>query len=146
MIDGWHGQPTWLRVTALTFVALLAYGTVVHVVHVVQLLTGHENPYPHHPGWLTAYFLSLTALDPLAAVLLARCRRGGVALTVLVLVTDAVANALANYVYDDSVGVTAGRVGQAVITVLAVAAVMTGPAMWRTAARRDRTRQRSPAG
>lgn len=142
MIDGWRWQPTWLRVTALTFVALLAYGSVVHVVD-VQLLAGYENPYPHHPGWLSAYFLSLTVLDPLAAVLLARRRRSGVALAVLVLVTDAAANAIANYVYDDSGGVTAGRLGQAVITVLALAAVVTGPAMWRAAARRDEARARS---
>lgn len=58
-------------------------------------------------------------------------------LTVVVLLTDAVGNAVANYAYDDSVGVTAGRAGQAVITCLAVAAVVAAPAMWRGAARRD---------
>ncbi|MGQ7296413.1 hypothetical protein [Quadrisphaera sp. KR29] len=46
------------------------------------------------------YFVSLTVLDPLAALLLARRQRTGVVLAVVVLVTDAVANALANYAFD----------------------------------------------
>jgi len=107
---------------------------------VVQLLVSGGDPYPHLPGWLGAYFVSLTVLDPLAAVLLARRRRSGVVLTVAVLVTDAVGNAVANYAYDGTVGVTAGRAGQAVITCLDVAAVAAAPTMWRGAARRDSAR------
>src|SRR3712207_9314870 len=51
---------------------ILAYGTVVHVV---QLAVAGGDPYPDLPGWLRTYFLSLTVLDPLAALLLSRRRR-----------------------------------------------------------------------
>ena len=131
MISRWHGEPAWLRATVLVFVGLLAYGTVVHMA---QLLASDGHPYPNVPGWLGAYVIALTLLDPLAAVLLARRHRSGVALTVAVLVTDAVANALANYAYDATPGVTVGRIGQAVIICLAFAALATAPAMWRAAA------------
>jgi len=63
----------------LAVVVVLAYGTVVHVV---QLVAGGFNPYPDLPSWLRVYFTALTVLDPLAAVLLARRRRGGVVLVV----------------------------------------------------------------
>lgn len=130
----WHGEPAWLRATVVVFVGLLTYGTVVHVV---QLLASDGHPYPDVPGWLGAYFISLTVLDPLAAVLLARRHRSGAALTVAVLVTDAMANAVANYTYDASQGVTVGRVSQAVITCIAIAALTAAPAMWQGAARRE---------
>ena len=123
-----------LRATVLVLVALLAYGTVIHVV---QLLAGDGHPYPTVPVWLGAYFISLTVLDPLAAILLLRRRRSGVVLTVAVLVTDAAANAVANYVFDAAEGVTLGRIGQAVITILAILALAAAPAMWRSADRLD---------
>ena len=134
MTARWKSEPTWLRATVLVFVGLLTYGTVVHVV---QLIASDGHPYPHVPGWLGAYFISLAVMDPLAAVLLARRHRTGVALTVAVLVTDALANALANYTYDASQGVTVGRVGHAVITCIALVALAAAPAMWRSAVRRD---------
>jgi hypothetical protein len=79
------------------------------------------------PGWLAAYFVSLTLLDPAAAVLLALRRRAGLALGVVVLVTDALANAYANYVVDRTGGVTPGRAGQAVITALAIGLLVAAP-------------------
>lgn len=136
MIDRWRGQPAPLRVVVLLFVVALAYGTVVHLV---QLVTSGGNPYPGLPTWLSAYFVSLTVLDPLAAVLLARRHRAGVVLTVAVLVTDATANAMANYAYDPTAAVTAGRIGQAVITCLALGALAAAPAMWRAARTGHRT-------
>ena len=86
-------------------------------MHLVQLRTG----YPWAPGWLAAYFYSLTVLDPLAAVLLLRGRRVGLPLAAGILITDAAANAYACYVLDE--GGVAARVGQGVITVLALVAV-----------------------
>jgi len=83
------------------------------------------------PDWLRAYFTALTVLDPLAAVLLARRRRSGVVLAATVLVSDAAANGWANYALDDSVAITTGRVGHAVITVLAVALVIALPRLSR---------------
>ncbi len=133
----WHGEPRRLRATVLVFVGLLTYGTAVHVF---QLFASGGRPYPDVPALLSGYFISLTVLDPLAAVLLARRHRSGVALTVAVLVTDAAANAVASYTLDSAAGVTAGRVGQAVITCVAVAALATAPAMWRAAARRGSAR------
>jgi len=120
----------------LLLVLALTYGTVVHLV---QLLTSGGDPYPGLPTWLSTYFVSLAVLDPLAAVLLARRHRAGVVLTVAILVTDATANALANYAYDPTARVTAGRIGQAVITCLAGGALAAAPAMWRSARAEHRT-------
>ena len=106
--------------------AVFSYGTVVHVV---QLLVGGWDPYPSVPTWLAVYFVSLPALDPAAAVLLLRRRRAGLLLGCGVLVTDAAANGYANYVIDASAGLTVGRVGHAVISVLALALVVAAPRM-----------------
>ena len=107
--------------------AVLGYGTVVHVA---QLVVGGWEPYPSVPGWLAVYFVSLTVLDPLAAVLLLLRRRVGLLLACAVMVTDAAANGYASYVVDQRAGLTAGRVGQAVITLLALALVAAAPALW----------------
>ena len=107
--------------------AVFCYGTVLHVV---QLATGGWDPYPRFPGWLVAYFVWLTVLDPLAAALLWLRRRAGLALGCAVLVTDAAANGYANYALDTSPGLTAGRIGQAAITVLALALLAAAPRVW----------------
>lgn len=52
-----------------------------------------------------------------------------VAVAVFVLVADSLANGYANYVLDPVSGVTAGRVGHAVVTVMAVALLAAGPAV-----------------
>ncbi|GAB2582661.1 hypothetical protein Aab01nite_60190 [Paractinoplanes abujensis] len=115
-----------VRAAAVVF----AYGTVVHVF---QLVTGG---YPGLPGWLAAYFVSLTVLDALA-VLLLLCRPvAGLYVGGFILVTDALANFYANYVVDTAPGVTAGRIGQAVITLLAVGLVALTPATVRALRRR----------
>jgi len=127
----WHSARRPVRVAAAAVIVLLAYGTVVHLV---QLVGSGFDQYLDLPGWLRTYFLALTALDPLAAVLLAWRTRVGVALAVLVFVSDAIANGWANYAPDPAGGVTVGRVGQAVITTLAIAACAAGPHLWRAAA------------
>jgi len=142
VLSPWRGQPAWLGALALTYVVLLTYGALVHVA---QLLLSGGDPHPHLPEWLSTYFISLTLLDPSAAALLARRRRAGVALAVLIFVTDAAANAAANYAYNDSQGMTPGRISQALLTVLAIIAVAAAPALWR-AARRDIAPQPSSAG
>jgi len=60
-------------------------------------------------------------------------------LTVAVLVTDAIANALADCTYDPTTGITAGRIGQAVVTCLALGALAAAPAMWCSARPEHRT-------
>lgn len=102
----------------------MGYGTIVHLIH---LVSGGTDPYPALPAWLTVYFVSLTVLDPLAAGLLAVRRAAGLVLGCGILVTDAAANAYANYVLDPSEGVTPGRIGQAVVTVFAVALATLAP-------------------
>lgn len=114
----------------LMIVLGLAYGTAVHVV---QLVSSGFDPYPGLPGWLRTYFVALTVLDPVAAVLLARRHRSGVALATTVFVSDTVGNGLANYVFDPSRGVTAGRLGHGVITILALAMCAATPWLWRHA-------------
>ena len=116
-----------MRRVTLIAAGVLGYGAVVHVVH---LVLGGWNPYPSLPAWLAVYFVLLTLLNPVAAVLLLFRRRAGLVLGCAVLLSDAVANGYANYVTDAAAGLTAGRVGQAVITVLAVALLTTTPRLW----------------
>ncbi|MEU7589911.1 hypothetical protein AB0A95_26865 [Micromonospora sp. NPDC049230] len=116
-IGRWRGTPLAVRLVVSVAVLVFGYGTVVHVA---QLLVPEFRPQLALPGWLTVYFTSLTLWDPVAALLLAARRVEGLALGCAVLATDAAANWYANYVLDPAVGVTAGRIGQAVITALAV--------------------------
>jgi hypothetical protein len=116
----WAGVPRRVRVIVAAAVVVFGYGTAVHVV---QLFRGGADPAT--PPWLAAFFVSLTLLDPMVAILLALRRRAGLALAVVVLTTDALANGYANYVVDQAGGVTPGRIGQAVVTALAAALVLT---------------------
>jgi hypothetical protein len=122
----WAGVPSRVRTTVAVTVAVFAYGTVVHVV---QLVVGGLDPYPSMPSWLAGYFVALTIADPTTALLLAFRRLEGLVMACVVLVTDALANAYANYVVDQASGVTPGRVGQAVITLLTAALLIRAPAI-----------------
>jgi hypothetical protein len=137
----WTAAPRAVRTVAVGTVLVLAYGTLVHIA---QLVAAGFAPYPALPGWLRVYFVSLTLLDPLAAVLLARRRRAGVVLAVAVLLTDAAANGWANYALDPASGVTAGRVGQAVVTVLALVVTSLAVPMWRHAGGAEHGRPSTP--
>jgi hypothetical protein len=127
---GWAGRwtdaPLSVRGLVGAYVVVFGYGTIVHIV---QLAVAPTGPYPGTPAWLAAYFVSLTLWDPLAAVLLLRRRRAGLRLGCVVLVTDAIANGFANYGLPT--GSPLGRVGHAVITLLALGAVLTAPALSR---------------
>ncbi len=131
MMSRWRDAPQPVRVAAAMIVVVLAYGTVAHVV---DLLSSGFNPYSEAPTWLRTYWVALTVADPVAAVLLAWRTRAGVVLAVAVLVSDAAANGWANYALDPASGVTVGRVGHAVVTVLAIAVCATAPRLWRAAA------------
>jgi hypothetical protein len=102
-------------------VGVFAYGTAVHVV---QLAVSGGWPYQGSPWWLAVFFVSLTVLDPAVAVGLARSRRSAVWSAAVLLVLDAVANGYAVYVIVPASGLTLARVGQAIITVLAIAVVV----------------------
>lgn len=103
-------------------VAVFGYGTVVHVV---QLATSAGHPYQGNPGWLRVFFVSLTVVDPLVAIGLARRRRWVVWSAAVLLVLDAAANGYAVYVAIPAPELTSARIGHGVITVLAIAAVVT---------------------
>ncbi|MCZ7373995.1 hypothetical protein [Micromonospora sp. WMMC250] len=120
----WASAPPAVRRVVAAAALVFVYGGVVHVV---QLLMPRFGPQLALPGWLAFYFASLTLWDPVAALLLAARRVEGLALGCTVLVTDAAANWYANYVLDPAPGVTPGRIGQAVISVLAVGLVALTP-------------------
>ena len=118
-----------MNVLTYVFAAVFAYGTAVHLV---QLVVGGKNPYPGVPVAIAWFFVALVVIDPLAAVLIARRTRIGLVFGATTLVLDAAANAVVNYPpHDPIVGVTAGRVGQAVVTALAVLLVLATPRLWR---------------
>jgi hypothetical protein len=120
LISSWPGASTGARVIALTATVVLGYGTVAYVAYVAHLVTGGLDPYPYLPDGLGCYFVLLTLLDPTAAALLVLRRRSGVDLGCVLFVTEALANGCANYVLDHTDGITAGRIGQGIITTLAV--------------------------
>src|ERR687883_190097 len=91
----WRGVPPSIRRLVGVEVAILAYGTAVHLV---QLATGGWPPYRWAPTGLAIYFTSLTVLDPLAAGLLWARRSLGLYLGAAVPVSDAPANGYADYV------------------------------------------------
>lgn len=112
----WGGVPRSIRVAVAVLVGALMYGGAVHVVQVVG------GGYPWAPTSLAVYFVALTVLDPVAAVLLVRRRVSGLSLAAFVFVTDAVANGYAAYGLGE--GGIAARVAQGVITCLAVGSVV----------------------
>jgi hypothetical protein len=120
------GVPRRVGATVVVLVAVFAYGTGAHLV---QLLAGGLRPYPSMPSVLAIYFVALTLLDPATALLLAFRRVEGLVMACVVLVTDVLANAYANYVVDQAAGVTLGRVGLAVITLLTVALLIKIPSV-----------------
>ncbi|WP_254781368.1 hypothetical protein [Modestobacter sp. DSM 44400] len=135
-----------MRAAAGAVVVVFGYGTVVHIGQVAGL----GAPAGPLPAWLSAFFASLVLLDPLVAVPVTRRLRAGVVLgavvlSAVVLAADAMANAWASYVLDAAGVVTAGRVGQGIVTVLAVALLTVVPTLWRWSEGRG-TAGRRPVG
>jgi len=118
---GWAGVPRTVCAIAWAQVAVLAYGTVVHVVQ----LAGGFPPYPWAPVWLATYFTALTLADPVAAALLWARRRVGLYLAIAVFVTDAAANGYALHILGG--GAPAAPVGLAVVSLIAITSVATAP-------------------
>ena len=124
-----RSAPRHVRIPTFLFAGVFAYGTVVHLV---QLAVGGGDPYPGVPAVIAWFFVALVVLDPLTAVLIAQRRRIGLLLGSTTLLLDAAANAVVNYPpHDSAAGVTAGRVGQAVVTALAILLVLATPRLWR---------------
>lgn len=131
-----HAHGPWLERWRWVLVGVFGYGTAVHVV---QLAVSGGRPYQGNPWWLVVFFVSLTVLDPAVAVGLARRRRWAVWSAAVLLVLDAVANGYAVYVVVPATGLTWARVGQAIITGLAIAVVVTARSLDRRFAAHHRS-------
>jgi len=122
----WAEVPTAVRLLVGLHLVALVWGAVVHLVAATLALTG---PLPlvdsAVPAPIGAYYLSLTALDPLAAVLLALRRRVGLGVGAAVLVSDAVVNGYA--IYWLGTGVRWAWAGHLVVSLVAVTVVVTWP-------------------
>lgn len=118
----WRGVPLSIRCLVAVQAAVLTYGGMVHIFH---LVTDGWPPYPWAPAWLSVYFTSLTLTDPLAAALLWARRASGLYLGVFILVTDAAANGYGTYGL--AVGGDSARTAQAIISLLALTAAVTAP-------------------
>jgi hypothetical protein len=125
----WADASRTNRRVALAGVVLLCYGTLLHII---QLLLSGVNFNGNLPAWAVVYFTALTLLDPLGAVLLAQARRSGLVFAVSILVTDSIANGWVNFVLDASRGITVGRIGSTLLTLIAVAALAVTPRLWRS--------------
>jgi len=123
----WAGVPLAVRMIIGAAVVVFMYGTAVHLG---QLAAGGWPPYRGLPGWLAGYFVSLTVLDPVAGALLACRRRTGLLMGCAVLLSDAAGNGYADYAVHPGPGITAGRAGQAVVTMLAIALLAAAPRVW----------------
>ncbi|MDJ0362449.1 hypothetical protein [Rhodococcus sp. H29-C3] len=122
-------QPRDVRVLTGLFFLVFAYGAVVHAV---QIVGGGSDPYPCAPTAIPVFFVALVVLDPLAALLIALQWRVGIAIGIGVLALDAVANGIVNYPpHVTEPGVTAGRVGQMLVLLLAVGLAAAAPRLWR---------------
>lgn len=113
----WSGVPRGVALPVIAEALVLAYGGGVHLLQ----LTAGWPPYPWAPAWLTAYFISLNVLDPLAAFMLLMPRSTGLYLAAFILITDAGANWYASYYL--SHGTSTSRIAAAVICCLALASV-----------------------
>lgn len=75
-------------------VAGVAIGTVTHTLHLVNV---GWIVFDDAPIWMNVYWTALTALDPLAAVLLIYCRQIGLALGAAIILSDVGINGYALY-------------------------------------------------
>ncbi|MBY6675426.1 hypothetical protein HQ314_00655 [Rhodococcus sp. BP-332] len=118
-----HSIVRWIAVV------IFAYGCAVHLV---QLVSGGWSTYAGLPGLLAAFFAALVVLDAAVAVAIAKKSRAGWLSGAALLVVDSVGNAVANYPpLDTTTGITTGRIGQALVTALAVWMIALTPRMMR---------------
>lgn len=82
------------RTVVGVLVAGFAIGTLTHTLH---LVTVGWIVFDHAPVWMNLYWTALTALDPLAAVLLLWRRPIGLALGAAIILSDFAINSHALY-------------------------------------------------
>jgi len=77
------------RAIQLVWIAGFLVGTVTHVL---ELVAGGFDTYGEFPPALRLFWVSLTLIDPLAALLLLLKRRTGIALGLAIILTDVAVN------------------------------------------------------
>lgn len=77
------------RAIQLVWIAGFLIGTVSHVL---ELVAGGVDTYGEFPSPLRVFWVSLTLIDPLAALLLLLKRRTGIALGLAIILTDIAVN------------------------------------------------------
>lgn len=126
VLGRWSGVRVLVRYLVAVQVLVLAWGALLHLGGLAEALAGSGSVLdPRVPAWMGAYWVSLGALDPFAAALLALRRRVGLGASAAVLVTDAVVNGYA--IHGLGVGVPWAWLGHLLVTALAVTVVATWP-------------------
>jgi hypothetical protein len=82
-------KPTHLWIIQVVWVLGYLVGTTTHVA---DLVVGGSEPYAGFPTAVRVFWVSLTVIDPLTAVLLVLRRRLGVVLGVVVILADLAVN------------------------------------------------------
>lgn len=82
------------RITIGVLVAGFAVGTLTHTLHLVNI---GWIVFDDAPTWMNVYWTTLTAFDPLAAVLLIQRRPVGLALGAAIILSDVAINSYALY-------------------------------------------------
>lgn len=87
-------RPTIERIAIAVLVAGFAIGTTTHTLHLINV---GWIVFDNAPTWMNVYWTALTALDPLAAVLLIWRRPVGLALGAAIILSDVGINSYALY-------------------------------------------------
>lgn len=82
------------RAVISLLVAGFLIGTTTHILHLVNV---GWVVFETAPAWMNVYWTALTVLDPIAAMMLVRHRRVGLALGILIMVSDVALNSYALY-------------------------------------------------
>lgn len=82
------------RLVVAVLVIGFLIGTTTHIIH---LVTMGWIVFDTAPPWMNVYWTALTALDPIAAILLLWWRRAGLALGAAIIISDVAINSFALY-------------------------------------------------
>lgn len=85
-------QKTSPAVRSAILVVWIAGFLIGTTAHIFDLIAGDLRPYTQFPALLRLFWVSLTVLDPLAAVLLALRRRAGIVLALAIILADITVN------------------------------------------------------
>ncbi|MDF0515542.1 hypothetical protein PX701_18090 [Agromyces sp. H3Y2-19a] len=112
-----------LRIVIL--IAWIAGFLIGTTTHVTDLVLGGADTYAEFPLGTRVFWMSLTVLDPITAVLLARRRRAGIVLALVVILVDIAVN----WTVFATIGIPLfGVVNQ---TLFAILLISTAPMLWR---------------